>query len=128
MVVCQLLDQDLHLCLDHNHGHSAVLHLTVDVGKYSVSVFACQDVPAWCIVFLYGQKVQSCMLVVTELPLGYFIFFSKLQSLISQIQPEEWFLSHENDLKDCGTLRALSTTWFVVLHIIQEIECPCCIN
>ena len=64
------------------------------------------------------------MLVVTEPPLGYFVCFSKLQSLISQIQPEEWFLSHENDLEDCGTLRALSTTWFVMLHMILEILVP----
>ena len=38
------------------------------------------------------------------------ICFSMLQSLINQTQPEEWFLSHENGLEGCGTLRALSTT------------------
>ena len=41
-----------------------------------------------------------------------------LQSLINQTQPEEWFLSCENSLEDYGTLRALSTTWFVTLHMI----------
>ena len=30
----------------------------------------------------------------------------------------EWFLNHENSLGDCGTLRALSTAWFVMLHMI----------
>ena len=58
------------------------------------------------------------MLVVTELPHGYFICFSMLQSLINQTQREEWFLSGENGMEDCGTLRALSTAWFVMLHMI----------
>ena len=44
-----------------------------------------------------------------------------LQSLIIQTQPVEWFLSHENGLGGCGTLRALSTAWFVMLHMIREI-------
>ena len=68
MVVHQLLDQDLCLCLDHNWGHSAILHPTVDVGICSVSVLVCQDVPAWCIMYLYGHKVQSYMFVVTQPP------------------------------------------------------------
>ena len=72
-------------------------------------------------MYLYGQKVQSYMLVVIELPCGYFVCFLMLQSLINQTQPEEWFLNCENGLEDCGTLRALSTAWFVVLHMIQEI-------
>ena len=110
MVVCQLLDQDLHLCLDRNQGCSAVLCPTVDVGICSVSVLACEDMPAWCIMYLYGQKVQLCKPAVTELPRGYFVCFSMLQSLIDQTRPEEWFLSRENGLEDCGTLRALSTT------------------
>ena len=80
-----------------------------------------QDAPAWCIMYLYGQKVQLYMLVVTELPRGYFVCFLMLQSLINQTQPEEWFLSCENGLEDCGTWRALSTTWFVMLHMIREI-------
>ena len=58
---------------------------------------------------------------MTELLLGCFVCFSMLLSLISQTQLEEWFLNHENDLEDCGTLRALSTAWLVMLHMIQEI-------
>ena len=95
--------------------------MTVDVGICSVSILVCQGVPAWCIMYLCGQKVQSYMFVVTEPPLGYFVCFSMLQSLINQTQPEELFLNRENDLEDCGTLRALSTAWFVMLHMIQEI-------
>ena len=121
VVVRQLLDQGLRLCLDHNQGHSAVLHPTVDVGIYSVSVLVCQGVPAWCIMYLYDQKVQPYTLVVTEPPCGYFVCFSMLQSLINQTQPEEWFLNHESGLGDCDTLKALSTALFVMLHMIQEI-------
>ena len=117
----QLLDQGLHLCLDHNQGCSAVLRTTLDVGICSLSVLVCQGVPGWCIMYLYSQKVQSYMLVVTEPPLAYFVCFSMLQSLINQTQPEELFLNHENGLGDYGTLRALSTAWFVMLHMIQEI-------
>ena len=84
VVVRQLLDQGLHLCLDHNQGHSAVLCLTVDVGISSVIVLTSQDVPAWYIVYLYGQKVPSYMPVVPELPHVYFVCFTMLQSLISQ--------------------------------------------
>ena len=51
----------------------AVLHLTVDVDICSVSVLAYQDAPAWCIMYLYGHKVQLYVLVVTELPHGYFV-------------------------------------------------------
>ena len=54
--------------LDRNWEHSAVLHLTGDVGICSVSVLACQDAPAWCIMYLCGHKVQSYMLVVTQPP------------------------------------------------------------
>ena len=61
------------------------------------------------------------MLIVPGLPLEYFVYFLRLLSLITQTQSEEWFLSHENGLEDCGTLRVLSTTWFVMLHMIQEI-------
>ena len=62
------------------------------------------------------------MLAVTEPPHGYFVCFSMLQSLIkNQTQPEEWFLSCENGLEDCDTLRALSMAWFVMLHMIREI-------
>ena len=61
------------------------------------------------------------MLVVTEPHRGYSVCFSMLQSLINQTQPAEWFLSRENGLEGCGTLRALSTVWFVMLHMIQEI-------
>ena len=121
VVVHQLLNQGLRLCLDCNQGHSAVFHLTVDVGISSVSVLACQDAPAWCIMYLYGQKVQSCMPIVTEPPCAYFVCFLMLLSLINQTQLEEWFLNCENDLEDCGTLRALSTAWFVMLHMIREI-------
>ena len=49
------------------------------------------------------------MPVVTKPLLGCFVHFSMLLSLINQTQLEEWFLSHENDLEDCGTLRTLST-------------------
>ena len=84
------------------------------MGISSVSVLACQDVPAWSIVYLYGQKVQSYMPVVTEPPHVYFVCFSISLSLINQTQLEEWFLNHENDLEDCGTLRALSTAQFVM--------------
>ena len=79
-------------------------------------------------MYLYGQKVQLYMLVVTEPPHGYFVCFLMLQSLINQTQPEEWFLNRENGLEDCPTLRALSTTWFVMLHMIEKFERPCCIN
>ena len=61
------------------------------------------------------------MLVVTKPPLQYFVCFLMLQSLINQTQPEELFLNCENGLGDCGTLKALSTTWFVMLHMIQGI-------
>ena len=61
------------------------------------------------------------MLVMNGPPLEYFVCFSKLQSLITQIQFGEWFLGHENGLEDCDTLRVLSTTWFVMWHTIQEI-------
>ena len=110
-----------HLCLDRNQGHSTVLHPTVDVGISNVSVLACQDVPAWYIVYLYGQKVQLYMPVVIELPHVYFVCFSMSLSLINQIGVEECFLNHENDLEDCGPLRALSIAWFVMPLMIQEI-------
>ena len=58
------------------------------------------------------------MPVVTEPPL---VCSLMLLSLISQTRLEEWFLNCENDLEDCGTLRVLSTAWFVMLHMIQEI-------
>ena len=58
------------------------------------------------------------MLAGTGLSLEDFVCFSRLLSLITQIQSEEWFLSHENDLKDCDTLRVLSTAWFVMRHKI----------
>ena len=61
------------------------------------------------------------MPVVTELLPGCFVCFLMLLSLISQTQLEEWFLNHENDLEDCGTLRELSTAWLVMPHMIQEI-------
>ena len=61
------------------------------------------------------------MLAVTGPPLGYFVYFSRLLSLITQIQSEELFLSHENGLEDCGTLRILSTAWFAIWHKIREI-------
>ena len=109
------------LCLDHNQGHSAVLRLTVDVSICSVSVLACQDAPAWCIMYLYGQKVQLYKLIVTEPPPGYFVCFLMLQSLINQTQPEGWFLNRKNGLEDYGTLRVLSTACFVMLHMIREI-------
>ena len=44
-----------------------------------------------------------------------------LLSLTIQTWLEKWFLSHENDREDCGTLRALSTAWLVMPHRIQEI-------
>ena len=72
-------------------------------------------------MYLYGQKVPSYMIAVTEPPLGYFVCFSMLQSLTSQTQPEELYLNCKNGLGDCGTLKALSTAWSVILHIIQEI-------
>ena len=121
MIVHQLLVQCLCLCLDCNQGHLAVSHPTVDVDICNVSVLVCQGAPDWCIMYLYGQKVLSYMLVVTEPPLGYFVYFLMLQSLINQTQPEELFLNHENGLGDCGTLKVLSTAWFVMLHMIQEI-------
>ena len=83
VVVHQLLDQDLNLCLDHNQGHSTVLRLTVGVGIGSVSVLACQDVPAWYIVYLYGQRVPLYMPVVTGLPHVYFVCFSMSLALIN---------------------------------------------
>ena len=46
--------------------------------------------------------------------------FLRLLSSITRIQSEEWFLSHENVLEDCDTLRVLSTAWFVAKHKIQE--------
>ena len=52
MVVHQLLDQGLRLCLDCNQECSTVLYLTVDVGISSVSVLVFQDVPAWYIDYL----------------------------------------------------------------------------
>ena len=55
---------------------------------------------------------------VTGPSLGYFVCFLRLLSLITQIQSEEWFLSHENFLEDCDTLRVLSTAWFVMRHKI----------
>ena len=58
------------------------------------------------------------MPVVPELSLEYFVCFLRLLFLITQIWSEEWFLSHENDLEDCDTLRVLSTAWFVVRHKI----------
>ena len=58
------------------------------------------------------------MLIVPGPPLGYFVYFLRLLSLITQTQSEEWFLSHENGLEDYGTLRVLSTTWFVTWHMI----------
>ena len=86
----------------------------MNVGIYSVSVIVCQDAPAWCIMYLSGLKGPSYMFVLTGPPLGYFVHFSRLLSLITQIQPEEWFSSHEIDLEGCGALRVLSTTWFVM--------------
>ena len=50
-----------------------------------------------------------------------FCMFLMSLSLMDQTQLEEWFLNHENDLEDCGTLRALSTAWFVVPLTIQGI-------
>ena len=91
----------------------------MDVGIYNVSVFVCKDVPAWCVMQLYGQKVPSYMLAVLGLSLEDFVCFLRLLSSITQIQSEEWFLSHENDLEDCDTLRVLSTAWFVMRHKIQ---------
>ena len=67
---------------------------------------------------LYGQKVPSYMLAVIGPSLEDFVCFSRLLSLITRIWSEEWFLSHENDLEDCDTLRVLSTAWFVVRHKI----------
>ena len=58
------------------------------------------------------------MLVVTEPSQKYFVCSLMLQSLINQTQPEEWLLSRDNGLEDCGTLRALSTAWFVMQHIL----------
>ena len=73
-----------------------------------------------CNVSIWPEStvVHACL---TELPLGYFVCFLMLQSLINQTQPEELFSNCENGLGDCGTLRALSTAWFVMLHMIQEI-------
>ena len=90
----------------------------MNVGIYSVSVFVFQDASAWCIMQLCGQRVLSYMLAGTGLSLEDFVHFLRLLSLITQIQSEEWFLSHENDLEDCDTLRLLSTAWFIVRHKI----------
>ena len=54
--------------------------------------------------------------------LEYFVCFLRLLPLITQIQSEEWFLSHENDLEDCDTLRVLSTAWFVARHKIPQVN------
>ena len=91
----------------------------MDVGIYSVVVFFCQDAPAWCVMQLFSQKVQSYMLVVLGLSLVDFVCFLRLLSSVAQIRSEEWFLSHENDPEDCDTLRVLSTVWFVMRHKIQ---------
>ena len=92
----------------------------MDVGIYSVFVFVCQDAPAWCVMQLYGQKVLLYMLAVLGPSLVDFVHFLRLLSSIAQIRSEEWFLSHENDLEDCDTLRVLSTAWFVMRHKIRE--------
>ena len=60
------------------------------------------------------------MLAGTGPSLEDFVCFLRLLSLITQIQSEEWLLSHENDLEDCDTLRVLSTAWFVMRHKIRE--------
>ena len=60
------------------------------------------------------------MLAVIGPSLEDFVCFSRLLSIITQIWSEEWFLSHENDLEDFDTLRALSTAWFVTRHKIRE--------
>ena len=69
-------------------------------------------------MLLYGQKVPLYMLAVIGPSLEDSVCFSRLLSSITQIQSEEWFLSHENDLEDCNTLKVLSTAWFVMRHKI----------
>ena len=86
---------------------------------YTVFVFVCRDVPAWCVMQLSGQKVLWYMLAVLGPSLVDFVHFLRLLSSIAQICSEEWFLSHENDQEGCDILRALSTAWFVMRHKIQ---------